>query len=125
VQELAAATELQLLVCANCAALVPEIATPVTVSVAPPVLLTVKVSGAETTPAAVLGNVSVEGASDAVGTDTALPEPVNAMVCGEPEALSASVTVDGKLATDWGLNATEIVQDEFAATLAPHVLVMA
>ena len=51
--------------------------------------------------------------------------PLKEAVCGEPAALSATETVAAKLATELGVNVTEIVQDEPAASVSPQVVVSA
>ena len=65
-----------------------------------------------------------EGESDTAGADEAVvPVPVNATVCGEPVALSATETVAEKLAAEAGVNVTEMEQLAPAARELPQVLV--
>ncbi len=76
-----AATEVQVFVCANCAALVPEIAMPLTVSVAPPVLPRDRFIAAEGLPAGVAVKLRKAGVSVAVGSELPVPVPVWVPVC--------------------------------------------
>ena len=41
-----------------------------------------------------------------VGVTAAVPVPLSAVVCGEPDALSATESVAAKLAADAGVNVT-------------------
>jgi hypothetical protein len=54
-----------------------------------------------------------------------IPVPLNAIVCGEPLALSVTVSVPVPAPAAKGLYVTEIVQFAPAATLVPQVLVWA
>lgn len=51
----------------------------------------------------------------------ALPVPLTAAVCGEPAALSLTLSIAVRRPTACGANVTVIVQDMFAGTLEPHV----
>jgi hypothetical protein len=55
----------------------------------------------------------------------AVPVPERLVDCGEPEALSATCRAAEKLAADAGVNVTEIVQFDPAASDSPQVLVWA
>jgi hypothetical protein len=71
-------------------------------------------------------NASGLGVSVAVadaGGVTAVPVPLNVVICGEPVALSATITVALKLAVDAGVKVTEMVHVALAASVAPHVVV--
>jgi len=105
-----AATVVQVLVSAKNAEPVPDNATPLTVSAAPPVFATVTVRADEMLPAGVPGKLSDDGDTAASGPGTGVPVPVSAIVCGDPVALSEIDTVEARVATDCGLNATVIVQ---------------
>jgi hypothetical protein len=50
--------------------------------------------------------VSVGGVSVAAGAAAAVPVPLSAVVCGEPDALSATDRVAAKLAAEAGVNVT-------------------
>lgn len=60
-----------------------------------------------------------------MGVGGAVPVPLSVTVCGEPAALSAIEIVAVKLATDAGVNVTEIEHVAPAANVAPQVLVCA
>ena len=67
-----------------------------------------------------------EGAPELmVNEGSGVPVPPSAMLCGEPVALSVTVSVALKLAAEAGVNVTEIVQLAPAASEAPQVLVWA
>jgi len=60
-----------------------------------------------------------------VNVGGAVPVPERVTGCGEPDALSVTVSVALKLAADTGVKVTEIVQLAPAASELPHVLVWA
>jgi hypothetical protein len=70
-----------------------------------------------------LVNVRLPEVSDATGIPT--PVPLRVTVCGDPDALSVTVTDAPRLPAAVGVNVTEMLQFPPAATLAPHVLVCA
>src|SRR5207342_805460 len=53
------------------------------------------------------------------------PVPLNAAVCGEPDALSVIARLADRAAAADGVNVTVIVHDAPPARLEPHVLVFA
>ena len=69
---------------------------------APPVLDSVAASADEVVPTAVLGKLSA-GLSEAAA---AVPVPLSATDCGEPEALSVTDSVAEKLAAEAGVKVT-------------------
>jgi hypothetical protein len=69
--------------------------------------------------------VCVGGVVVTVKSGAAIPAPVKAAVCGEPVALSATETEAVRLATELGVNVTEIVHDAPVASVSPQVLVSA
>jgi hypothetical protein len=71
-------------------------------SAALPVFDNVVDSAAEVVPDAVFGKLSA-GLSEAAG---AVPVPVSATVCGDPEALSATESVAEKLVAEAGVKVT-------------------
>jgi hypothetical protein len=107
------------LVCAKSAALVPVIEM-LNVSGAAPVFINVADCAALVVPVVAL-NVSDGGVSETIG---ARPVPVRATVCGEPVALSATFKLAVKLPAAAGVNVTEIVQLEPAASDAPQVVAL-
>jgi hypothetical protein len=85
--------------------LVPVMVMPVMVSAALPLLA----SAATWAPLAVPTvevNVSTGGVSVAAGAVAAVPVPLKLVVCGEPDALSATESVAAKLVADAGVNVT-------------------
>ena len=63
------------------------------------------------------------GASAATGAGGGVvPVPLSVTVCGEPEALSATVRIAEKLVADAGVKVTEIEQLEPIASMPPQVL---
>jgi hypothetical protein len=85
----------------------------------------VSVCALAATPAAVAGNVSVAGVSDAAGTVALVPVPVSVMLTGEPDVLSVAVTVALNAPVVCGLNVNTSVQKAFGASpalAAGHVL---
>jgi hypothetical protein len=91
-------------------------------SVAFPVFLRVAVWDALVVPVCAV-KVSVAGVSEATGAGGAVPVPLRATVCGEPDALSVTVNVAAKLATEAGVKMTEMEQLAPAASELPQVLV--
>jgi hypothetical protein len=67
-----------------------------------PVLDSVAASAAEVVPVSVLGKVGEE-VNVAIG---AVPVPVRVAVCGDPEALSATESVDEKVVAEAGVKVT-------------------
>jgi len=125
VQLAPAANELpQVLVSANALAPAPPMVMPVIESAALPVFISVALCEALVVPAVEL-NVSVPDVSEATGAAAAVPVAFSAVVCGEPDALSATDRVAEKLATDEGVNVTEMVQLAPATSEPPQVFVSA
>jgi hypothetical protein len=87
-----AAIEVQLFVCAKSAAFVPLMATEETVSVAVPELAKVSVCAGVVVPSTVVAKLRDPGEGEKSASGAA-PMPVREMVCGEPAALSAMLTV--------------------------------
>jgi hypothetical protein len=106
---------------AKSAGLVPPSVTLVIVSVALPGLESVMFCAVAVVPTAVVENGTLLGVSTACGTSAAVPVPVSVVVCGEPDALSTTVTVAAKLAADAGVNVTEIVHVADIARELPQV----
>jgi len=86
---------------------VPVMLMPLIFSVAVPVLVRMVEIAVAVDPTTVLGNGIVVTESDAPG---AVPVPVSVAVCGEPVALSATLSDAEKLVADAGVKVTEIVQ---------------
>lgn len=103
--------------------LAPAIVIPVMFNVALPVLERVADIAALVVPAVKLPNGIEAGVSEATGAGAAVPVPVRVAVCGEPVALSATCKVAVKLLAEAGVNMTEIVQLDPAASELPQVLV--
>ena len=89
------------------------------VIVAAPVLLSFTVEAALVVAIVVTGNAIVD--ADSVATGTA-PAPVSATVCGEPVALSATLSVPVTVPAATGVKLTEIVQFAPAASVVPQVV---
>ena len=98
---------------------VPVIEMLLKVSGALPVFVSVAVCAALVVPEVTL-NVSVEGLRDATG---AVPIPLNAVVCGEPVALSDTFRVAEKPPAAFGAKVTEMAQLELAASEEPQLFV--
>lgn len=117
-----ATAAVQLLVTPNSEALGPLKETEETCSVAFPELVTVSVCVGLEVPCVVTGKDGEGGEKVTVGT-TAMPLPLKARLCGEPETLSETV----RLAVRWpaaaGVKTTEIVQLEAGATAEVQLLV--
>ena len=60
-----------------------------------------------------------------VNEGSGVPVPLSVMLCGEPVALSVTVSVALKLAADAGAKVTETAQLAPAASVTPQVLVCA
>ena len=101
------------------AELAPVIEIAIDVIATAPVFLTVMACVALLLPTVVLAKVSDAGVI--VTGATAVPE--SATDCGEPVALSATLTVAVRLPVAVGLKVTEIVQLAAAASEAPQVVV--
>lgn len=114
----------QVFVCAKSAVFAPPSVMPLMFITALPVFFSVAVCAVAVVPVCV-EKVSELGVTDATGTGTAVPVPLRATVCGEPEALSAIESVAAKLATEVGKNVTEIEQLVFTASELPQELVCA
>jgi hypothetical protein len=82
--------------------LVPAMLATMLFSGAVPVFDSVAVIAGEVAPVSVFGNASA-GLSEAIGAG---PVPLNAAVCGEPDALSATESVAEKLAAEAGVKMT-------------------
>lgn len=112
----------QLLVRLNSEALDPERETEEICNDAFPELMTDMVCGALEVPCVVDGKEGEDGEKVRAGR-TAMPVPVRATVCGEPEASSAII----KLATRWpaavGVKTREMTQFEPGASGAVQLLV--
>jgi hypothetical protein len=85
-----------------------------------PVFERVTVCAALVVPAFCEAKLKLVAETDAVG---AMPLPEMLRMCGEPEALSLTVKVPGKLAPLLGENVMDTLQLVPAARLEPHVLV--
>jgi hypothetical protein len=85
--------------------LVPASVMPVMFSVAVPVLDSVATCDALVVPV-VDAKVSVGGVSVAAGAAAAVPVPLSAVVCGEPDALSATESVAEKVVAEAGVKVT-------------------
>jgi hypothetical protein len=96
----------------------------VTLRAAVPVLDKVTVWAALVLPAAWPVKVSEDGLSEAAGI-RATPVPLRAAVCGDPDALSVTVSVPVRAPAAVGVKVTEIVQLPLAATDVPQVLLWA
>ena len=94
----------------------------VIVNVELPVFFSVTTCAALAEPTVVLAKASVAGVSVTVGT-AAAPVPDSATVCGEPVALSATLSVAVSVPAAFGLNVTEIVQELPTANVVPQVVV--
>jgi preprotein translocase subunit SecB len=114
----------QVFVCENEPALAPVIEipdpAPLRLKAAVPVFLSVTACVAGEKPAAVLANVRVAGVKLTTG---AVPVPLRVTFCGEPVALSATLTAAVNAPDATGVNFTVIVQLALTATLAPQVSV--
>ena len=121
----AASDSPQVVVSAKSAAFVPPIVIPEIVSAALPVFDSVTVCALVVTPVTTFPKFTVLGESVAIGAAGAVPDPLSVAVCGEPVALSATETVAAKLATEPGVNVTEIVHVAPAASDPPQVFVSA
>jgi hypothetical protein len=115
---LAATVAPQVLVCENELELVPVIEIPLRVSVPVPVFLSVIFCAVADVPTDVLAKVRLAGLRLTAG---AVPVPVRVTVCGDPVALSATLTLAVNVPVDAGWKVTVIVQDPLAATLDPQV----
>jgi hypothetical protein len=96
----------QLLVCEKLLALVPVIEMLVIARAAFPGLARVIVMVAEDAPTMVPGKARGLGLSTACGAGAVAPVPVSVTVCGEPDALSATVSVAEKLVAEAGVKLT-------------------
>ena len=86
--------------------LVPVTEMLVMVSAAVPEFDSVIGKAAAAVPTSVLGKASGLGLSVACGVGAVVPVPVRVIVCGEPDALSATVSVAEKLVTEAGVKLT-------------------
>jgi hypothetical protein len=116
----------QVFVCENDVGFVPAMEmpcpAPFRLSAPVPVFLSVMAWVAAEEPTAVLANVNVAGVRLTAGAG-ATPVPESAAVCGEPLALSATLTVAESAPVAAGLKVTVMLQLDPAATLVPQVLV--
>jgi hypothetical protein len=85
-----------------------------------PALFNVTLDGALVVPSVVVENVMLEEDRLACGAD---PVPVSETVCGEPAALSLTLSVVAKLPPVDGSKVTEILQLPPAASVDEHVVV--
>ena len=90
----------------------------VTISATVLLLLSVMVCGDEATPTLVEANARLAGENT-----TAFPVPPMDIVCGEPDALSATLSAAVRVPDCAGLKVMAIVQLVPAATLVPQVFV--
>jgi len=104
-------------------AFAPVKLTPVIVSAALPLFVSVTDCGALDVPTFCDANVRLVGASVTVGAFAGAPVPVRLTLCGLPVALSVILTLAERAPVAVGLNVTLIVQFAFAARLAGQVLV--
>jgi hypothetical protein len=121
----AASDSPQVVVSAKSVAFVPPIVIPEIVSAALPVFDSVTVCALAVPPVTSFPKLIVLGESATTGTAGAVPDPLSVAVCGDPVALSATETVAAKLATEPGVNVTEIVHIAPAASDSPQVFVSA
>ena len=91
-------------------------------SAALPEFVTVSVCGAEEVPTVCEAKVREVGTTAKFAV-AVVPVPLSVMVCGEPDALSVTLTVAGLDPADAGLNLTEIWQEPPANTAEPQVFV--
>jgi hypothetical protein len=118
-----AANELaHVLVSAKSPGLAPVKAIPLIAKAAFPVLLRVKDWVALVVPRFWLAKVRLEVVMPATGP---LPVPLKFMVCGLPAALSVMLTTAVRLPIPAGVKVTLMVQELFAATALPQVLLTA
>ena len=87
-----------------------------------PSLVTVTVLAADAVPGAWLAKASELALNFTAAALLAVPVPVSATVCGEPAALSATLMLAVLAPAETGLNVTESVQLEPAASVVPQVL---
>ena len=113
----------QVFVAANAAAPLPPSVMPVIVSAASPVFLSTAVCAALVVPVCAL-KLSVLGATDAAGAGALVAVPVSVAVCGDPAALSVTVTVALKVPVVVGEKITRIRQLPPAASELPQVFVV-
>ena len=104
-------------------ALVPAILTPLIVSVAVPVLLSVTVFAALLVLTGTEPNASEVGERLTAGAAVDVPVPDRLTVCGLPVALSVIVIAADRAPAAVGLNVALIVHAAPAATVPPHVVV--
>lgn len=112
----------QVFVWAKSPLLAPVMATPVTVSVAFPELLSVMVCAVLVLLSSWAAKVRLVGERDAAGP---VPVPERLTLCGLPEASSVMVSVPVSAPPSVGVKLTLIVQEALAATLLPQLLVWA
>jgi len=101
---------------------VPVMVTPVIVSVAVPVLVRMVEIAVAVDPTTVLGKGIVVTESDAPGANKGVPVPVSVTVCGEPVALSATLSDAEKLVAEAGVKVTEMEHVANAVSVLPQVL---
>jgi len=89
-----------------------------------PELVSVTVCASVVTPIVVEAKVRLDDDRAITGRG-AMAVPLSATVCGEPAALSMTVSVPVRVPTAVGANVTEIVHVPSTATLVPQVLVWA
>jgi len=92
-----------------------------------PEFVSVTVWAALAVPTVSPANVRLVGASVTIGAVTtgATAKPVSDTVCGEPVALSVTVTVPALVPATVGVNVIEMVQFAPTATLNPQLFVSA
>lgn len=111
----------QLLEVVKDAALLPVRVMLEIVSAALPVLLSVADCAVLLVPATIEPKSSLAGVRVAAGAEGAVPVPVKALVCGEPVALSTTLSIAVAEPVAVGENVTDSVQEALAASDVPQV----
>jgi hypothetical protein len=108
---------------AKSAVFVPVSVMPVMVNDAVPLFVSVVDIAVAVLFTSVFGKLMLVGERDAPGAAAGVPVPVSTTVCGEPVALSATLSVAEKLVAEAGVKVTEMLQLAFTASDVPHALV--
>jgi len=124
VQVPAGATVVQLFVCEKDVGFVPAIATLEITRLPEPVFVTVTAVGDELVPTVCAANVTLVGAKLIAGAEV-VPVQVSPAVCGEPAALSETLTRAENEAAERGVQVTVIVQLPPIETPVPQLFVCA
>ena len=117
----AASVEPQVVVWVKSAAPVPLVTMLAMLRVALPVLVSVADMDAEVVAGTVVGKVRLVAESVAIGAGAVCPVPVRVTVCGEPGALSATLSAAVKPVAVAGVKFTEMLQLLLAASAEPQV----